>query len=121
MHTEDVEFLEAQYMVVSEAIEYQQVQTSHVDPTVDSDNDFEEAPLSDELVACVGLGECGASGRVEFTAADAEHILRVSRSSGKAIPNRGDVGSADVDHSDFTKLHPLVFWFAYAQVCYDGC
>ena len=60
VHTEDVEFVDAQYMVVSEVKEYQQVQTSHVDPTVDSDNDFEEAPLSDELVACVGLGECGA-------------------------------------------------------------
>ena len=56
IHTEDVELVESQYMVVSEVKEYQQVQTSHVDPTVDSDDDFEEAPLSDEVVACVGLG-----------------------------------------------------------------
>ena len=89
--------------------EYQQVQSSHVDPTVDSDNDFKEAPLSDELVACVGLGECGASGCVEFTAADAENILRVSRSSGKVIPKRDDVGSTEVDHSDFIDICSLVF------------
>ena len=43
-------------MVVSEVNEHQQVQSSHVDPMVDSDNDFEEAPLSDEIVACVDLG-----------------------------------------------------------------
>ena len=35
--------------------------------------------------------------------------MRLSRSSGKAIPKRGDVGSADVDHSDFTDIHPLFF------------
>ena len=56
VHTEDVEFVEARYMVLSEVKSYQQLQTSHVDPTVDSDDDFEEAPLSDEVVACVGLG-----------------------------------------------------------------
>ena len=79
VRTEDVEFVEAQQLVVSEVKEYQQVQSSHVDPTVDSDNDFEEAPLSDKLVACVGLGECGAPGCVEFTAADAEqHIASKS-------------------------------------------
>ena len=84
------------------------------------DNDFEEAPLSEELVACVGLGECGAPGRVEFTAADAENILRVSRSSWKAIPHCGDVCSADVDHSDFTDIHPLVFGLLMSVYPYPG-
>ena len=36
-------------------------------------------------------------------------MLRVSRLSGKAIPKRGDVGYADVDHRDVTDIHPLVF------------
>lgn len=67
------------------------MQGLHVDPTVDSDlDDFEEAPLSDGIVACPGVGECGASSRIVLVAADAEHILRMSRSSGKTVPHRGD-------------------------------
>ena len=110
VYMEDAVLVEASYMVVSEVSEYQQVQGLHVDSTVDAENDdFEEAPLSEVIVACPGVGECGVLGRVLLTAADAEHILRISRSSGKVIPHRGDVACADVDHCDFYFIHPLLF------------
>ena len=109
VYVEDVELVEPVSMVVSEVSLYQQVQGLHVDPTVDAESDdFEEAPLSDVLAACPGVGECGVSSRVLLTAADAEHMLRISRSSGKSIPHRGEVECADVDRSEFNFIHPLL-------------
>ena len=53
MYMEHAEVVEAAYMVVSEVSEYQQVQGLHVDLKVDAEHDdFEEAPLSDVIVAC---------------------------------------------------------------------
>ena len=56
MYMEDAEVVEAAYMVVSDVSEYSQVQGLHADSTVDDVNDdFEEAPLSDVIVACPGV------------------------------------------------------------------
>ena len=71
---ENVEFVEAKSMVAREVREYQQVQGYHTDPTVYVySHDFKEPSVSHGILACPGVGECGASGRVALTAADATH------------------------------------------------
>ena len=93
MSIDGVEVKEPEYMVVNEVLEYQQVQGLHVDPTADNENDdFEEAPLSQEKLLCLGVGECGVSSRVTLTAADADNILRMSRSTGNNSSSTGEKG-----------------------------
>ena len=107
---ERVEFVEAVYVVVSEVREYQQVQGLHIDPTVDVDSDdFQEPSESHGILACPGVGECGASGRVALTAADATHLLQMSRSSGKAMPHHSEVAVSHVDANDVMFIHRLLF------------
>ena len=49
--------MEPEYMVVSEEKEYQQVQGLCTDPTADSsDDDFQEAPLPDNVLAQLAFG-----------------------------------------------------------------
>ena len=62
-------------------------------------------PLSDGMLSSLGVEECSASSRVVLTAADADHILRMSRSTGNtSVPRETNV-VADVDHSDFILIH----------------
>ena len=126
MSMDGVEVMEQEYMVVSEVLEYQQVQGLHVDPTADHENDdFEEAPLSQEKLSCLGVGECGVSSRVTLTAAEADHILRMSRPTGNTSVPR-----------ETTLLHMLTIAISYllirfclvclclcttVQVSCDGC
>ena len=70
--------------------------------------DFEEAPLPQEKLSCLGVGECALS-RVTLTAADADHILRTSRLTGNTSFPLGRSVVTDVDHSDFLFIHPLLF------------
>ena len=107
-----VEFVLAMSMVASEVREYQQVQGAHIHPTVDVDSDdFKEPPVSHGIPACPGVGACGASGRVAPTAADATHLLQLSRSSGKAMPHHGEVAVSHVDANDLISIHPFLFCF----------
>ena len=102
--------MEPEYMVVFEEKEYQQVQGLCTDPTADSsDHDFQEAPLPDSVLAQLTFGECGVRASVGMTAADATHMLQVSRSSGKVRVSTTSVSHADVRHSDFPDIHPLLF------------
>ena len=65
----------SEYIVVSEETEYQQVQGLPMDPTVDSsDDDFQEAPLTDHVLAQFAVGECGVRAGGSSTAADATHM-----------------------------------------------
>ena len=97
-------------MVVSGVREYQQVQGLDIDPTVDVDSDdFKEPSVSHGILACTGVGECGASGRVALTAADATHLLQMSRSSGEVMPHHGSVGVSRVDAADLMFMNPLLF------------
>ena len=93
-------------MVVSEVREYQQEQGLHIDPSVDVDSDdFKEPSVSHGILACPGVGECGASGCVALTAADATHELQMSRSSGKAVPHHGEVAVSHVDANDLIVMN----------------
>ena len=80
------------------------------DPTADSsDDDFQEGPLPESVLAQLAFGECGVRASVGMTAADATHMLQVSRSSGKVRASTSSVSHADVRHSDFPNIHPLLF------------
>ena len=82
----------------------------HTDPTVDADSDDSQEPsVSHGILACPGVGEFGASGRVALTAADAKPILQMSRSSGKAMPHHGAVGVSRVDANGLIFMNPLLF------------
>ena len=60
---EDGVWEEPEYMVVNEEKEYRQVLGLCVDPTVDaSDDDYQEQPLSDDVLGNIVVGECGVSG-----------------------------------------------------------
>ena len=104
-------------MVVSEVRAHQQVQGLHIDSMVDVDSDyFTEPSVSHGILSCPGVGECGASGRVALTAADATHLLQMRRSSGKAMPHHGEVGVSHVDVNDF-----YVYSSSYVCVCSCLC
>ena len=81
-----------------------------MDPTVDSsDDDFQEAPLTDNVLAQFAVGECGVRAGGSITAADATHMLQVSRSSGRVRASASSVSHADVSQDDFPDIHPLLF------------
>ena len=81
-----------------------------MDPTVDSsDDDFQEAPLTDNVLAQLSVGECGVRAGGSITAADATHMLQVSRSSGRVRASASSVSHADVSQDDFPDIHPLLF------------
>ena len=59
-----------------------------VDPTVDASvDDYQEQPLSDDVLGHIVVGECGVSASEVLTAVGATHILQVSRSSGAVSAN----------------------------------
>ena len=73
-----------------------------VDPTVDtSDDDYQEPPLSDDVLGHFVVGECGVSASDVLTAVDATHILQVSRSSGAVSANSNISSDVDVEQSEF--------------------
>ena len=73
-----------------------------VDPTVDSsDDDFKEAPFPDTVLAHFDVGECGVRSSVSMTAADATHMLQISRSSGKELTSTDSASPAEVSPADF--------------------
>ena len=53
-----------------------------------------------------------------LTAADATHMLQVSRSSGSVRASTSRMSHADVSHSDFPDIHPLLF--ALLMSVYDS-
>ena len=107
---DNADFVEANYMVVSEVREYQQVQGLHTDPMVDVDSDdFQEPSMSHGILACPGVGECGISGRVALTAADATHLLQMGRPSGNTMSHHGAVVASHVDAHDQFFMNLLLF------------
>ena len=111
--------IEPECMVVGEEKVYQQVQGLSTDPTADSsDDDFKEAPLPSSVLAQFAVGECGVRASVGMTAADATHMLHVSRSSGKVRASTSRMPDADVSHADFPLIPPLLF--ALLMSVYDS-